>query len=202
MPKTYDQQTGKFLATIAQSMPEVSVDAMQGWIENPKGLKEALMVALCPMMGATTAFNPHTYFSNRDGLYIYDSFERRILLKSKRSMPHRGLEGVTNSMLARSMSNNEIIDEILGGTKETRKHAFTLDQIAAKIDLQPNGKDGDLLNNGYANIFYVLVGEVLFAVRVHWDSGYRGWLVRDLHLDENDGWNAGSRVFRNTTLAV
>lgn len=123
MSKTniYHHQTGKFLATIAQSMPEVSVDAMQGWIENPKGLKEALMVALCPMMGATTAFNPHTYFSNRDGLYVYDSFEKCILSKSKKSMPHRGLEGVTDSMLARNMSDDEIIDEILGGT-EARFH--------------------------------------------------------------------------------
>lgn len=48
MQKTYHHQTGKFLATIAQSMPEISADVMQGWIENPKGLKKALAGALCP----------------------------------------------------------------------------------------------------------------------------------------------------------
>ena len=40
--KTYDSQTAKFIATVCQNMPELSGDIMQGWIENPKGLKKFL----------------------------------------------------------------------------------------------------------------------------------------------------------------
>ncbi len=44
---TYDQQTAKFISVVCQSMPELSGDVMQGWIENPKGLKK-LLKGLCP----------------------------------------------------------------------------------------------------------------------------------------------------------
>lgn len=147
-------------------------------------------------------FNPHTYFKTRDGLYAWDTFEKRILSGQKESMPYRGCEGMTSSILARNMTDQQIIDELLGGMEETCSHASTLDQIAAKIDLQPNGEDGELLNNGYANIFYVLVNGVLFAVDVVWFSDHREWHVNDWHLDEYGSWDAGGRVFRNTTLAV
>lgn len=147
-------------------------------------------------------FNPHTYYKTRDGLFVWDTFEKRILSKQPTAMPYRGLEGVANSTLSRNMSDQEIIDEILGGMDEARAHASTLDQIAEMIDLQPNGKDGKLLNNGYANIFYVLVDGVLLAVSVYWGSGYRKWNVRDWHLGENGKWNAVIQVFRNTTLVI
>lgn len=152
--------------------------------------------------GAENLFNPHLYFKTRQGLWVSDSFINRILSGQKESMPYRGLEGVTSYMLERNMHDKNIIDELLGGMEEVRKHAFTLDQVAAIIDLQPNGKDGKLLNNGYTNIFYVLVNEVLFAVRVHWDSDYREWGVCGWRLGVGGRWYAGNQVFRNTTLAI
>jgi hypothetical protein len=45
---TYHHQTAKFISAVAQSMPEMSADVMQGWIENPKGLREVLANTLCP----------------------------------------------------------------------------------------------------------------------------------------------------------
>lgn len=45
----YHHQTAKFLATIAQNMPEMSADVMQGWIQNPKALKKILTEVLCPL---------------------------------------------------------------------------------------------------------------------------------------------------------
>lgn len=148
-------------------------------------------------------FSPHAYFKTRPGLYVWNTFEEHILSEQKKSIPYRGLEGVKNSMLPRNMSDQEIIDEILGGMDELRKHSFTLDQIAAKIDLQPNGEDGELLNNGYANIFYVvLVNEGFFAVSVLWDSGDHEWNVDACPLDENGNWLAVRQVFRNMTLVI
>lgn len=47
MQNTYHKQTAKFLAMVAQNMPEMSAEVMQGWIQNPKALKKALAV-LCP----------------------------------------------------------------------------------------------------------------------------------------------------------
>jgi hypothetical protein len=46
--KTYDRQTATFLAVVGQNMPEISGDVMQGWIENPRALQNALRTALCP----------------------------------------------------------------------------------------------------------------------------------------------------------
>jgi len=44
------------------------------------------------------------------------------------------------------------------------------------MEKQKNGEDGVLLNNGYANIFYIRdQNGVLRAVRVYWDDG--SWRV-------------------------
>lgn len=47
MQNTYHNQTAKFLAKVAENMPEMSGNVMQGWIQNPKALKKVLAV-LCP----------------------------------------------------------------------------------------------------------------------------------------------------------
>ncbi|MHB1118038.1 MAG: hypothetical protein ACYCZ7_00705 [Minisyncoccota bacterium] len=147
-------------------------------------------------------FIPNTYFKTREGLWVASSFNDRILSKVA-PMPYRGLEGVTSSVLTRNMHDKEIIGELLGGMGEVRKHAFTLDQIAEMISLQSNGEDGKLTNNGYANIFYVLVGGVLFAGYANWNSdNNRKWNVSGWRLGEGGHWNAGNRVFRNTTLVI
>lgn len=153
-------------------------------------------------VSAVRMFNPHTYFKTREGLWVSDGFTSRVLVKQPTTMSYCGLDGATSHTLARSMADQQTIDEMLGGMDEVRSHAFTLDQIAAKIDIQPNGEDGELLNNGYANIFYVLVDGVLFAVYVSWDSDNRKWRVRGWHLGEYGKWYAGDRVFRNKTLVI
>lgn len=48
---TYHAQTAKFIAKVAENMPELSSDVMQGWIENPKGLQKILKNVLCPPEG-------------------------------------------------------------------------------------------------------------------------------------------------------
>lgn len=54
--KTYDRQTAKFLAVVGENMPELSGDVMQGWIQNPKAVQEALSNAFCPPEAATPRF--------------------------------------------------------------------------------------------------------------------------------------------------
>lgn len=151
-------------------------------------------------------FKPHTYFKTRKGLRVSNEFNRRVLARQPVSILYRGCEGMTSFVLPRLMSDHEIINEFLGGIDEVFTHGITLDQIAEKIDLQPNGKDGELLNNGQTNIFfYVSVipkvyFESHFAVSVKWDSGRHEWWVCDWPLNWFGGWGSGSRGFRNTTL--
>ena len=46
---TYHPQTAKFIATVCQNLPpDISGEAMQGWIQNPKSLQKVLGEALCP----------------------------------------------------------------------------------------------------------------------------------------------------------
>ncbi|OHA83122.1 MAG: hypothetical protein A2937_00975 [Candidatus Yonathbacteria bacterium RIFCSPLOWO2_01_FULL_47_33b] len=147
-------------------------------------------------------FDPHAYFETRTGLYVNPTFKERIIPEQKKSMPYRGLDGIKSSILPRNMPDRKIIDEILGGIKETRTHVFTLDQIATIIDLQPNGKHGELLNDGDVNIFYVSINEVLFVISVYWSSCDK-WLVDAWYLDEiQNHINVGTRVFRNTILTI
>jgi len=42
------KQTAKFVGVIAQNLPDMSDDLMQGWIENPKSLQKVLKNVLCP----------------------------------------------------------------------------------------------------------------------------------------------------------
>jgi hypothetical protein len=67
--------------------------------------------------------------------------------------------------------------------------------IADLITKQLGGKKGKLLNNGYANIFYVRVNGGVCCVFVSC-SGDREWGVGS-HRVGGDRWLAGRRVFRN-----
>lgn len=145
-------------------------------------------------------FVTSAYFVTRPGLWVSDDFASRITSAYPKALIHRGLEGVESFDLANVSYDHQIIARSeIGGEENMRKHAFTPDQIAALIDLQPEGSPGKLLSNGYANLFYVVgKSEVLFVVSVYWTTGGREWSVSAWELGENGRWNAGFRVFRNT----
>ena len=111
--------------------------------------------------------------------------------------PYRtlGENGADKSVLCyytlnRSSVDGPIIKE-LGGEDKVKT---TLFHIAALMLKQPDGKQGALLTNGYANIFYVHdINGVLRAVRVRWYG--RGWLVCACSVGFPDGWGAVCRVF-------
>ena len=145
-------------------------------------------------------FGSRSYFKTHQGLFVGKSFTEHLLLKIDK-IPYRGLEGVTSHVLVRNMYDKEIINEFLGGMEEARKYAFTLDQIATMIDLQPNGEDGYLLDNRNANLFYLLAKEELFGIDVFWTPCH-DWHVRAWPLGSQGKMCADSRVFRNITLTI
>lgn len=51
-----DKQTGKLIARIAENLPDMDGDIMQGWIDNPKGLQNFLR-GLCPPEVASVPFH-------------------------------------------------------------------------------------------------------------------------------------------------
>jgi len=92
--------------------------------------------------------------------------------------------------LTKGSVDGPIIEELGGEAKvET-----TLTELWDMLKKQPKGEDGDLLINGYANIFYIKDTEgVLRAVLVYWRVA--GWVVYACSVGYSHEWLAVDRVF-------
>ncbi len=133
-------------------------------------------------------------------LWVSSEFTERVVSAYPDSIYYRGLESVTHFQ-SESSDNKNIAK--MGGMEEVRKHAFTPDQIADLHDKQMNGEGGQLLTNGYWNLFYVIGKDgVLFVVSLNWNSDGREWNANAWHLDENDNWNSDNRIFRNSLISL
>lgn len=195
--KTYDGQTARFLASVATCMPGLSGEVMQGWINNPAGLKKFLR-GLNPPASAGSVLNFHEnittwpltkrfarreFFKTRTGLCLWSDMER-VLSRTQDVEP----TGTTTLLSSFDLTRNAYDREIKAELPE--RHEVELWQIAELIDRQKNGEDGALLTNGRANIFYVAG----FAVHVDWSAGHREWRVLAWALGDSR-WNEGCRVF-------
>ncbi len=97
--------------------------------------------------------------------------------------------------LRQSSIDGPIIVE-LGGEAEAET---TLSQMFSLMENQKNGEDGVLLNNGYANIFYIRDSAgVLRAVNVLWGDGC--WRVHADSVESPIRWSGGYRVFSRNSL--
>ena len=115
-----------------------------------------------------------------------DAFKRNFVSKIAQSV---SAETLRKSRLTKRSLDKPILDE-LGDRAVT-----TLAHLAELLKKQPKGESGDLLVNGYANIFYIEdVKGQLWAVAARWYAGY-GWDVYALSVSYPDGWNAVSVVF-------
>jgi hypothetical protein len=84
----------------------------------------------------------------------------------------------------------------LGGNEAAET---TLTEIYATMEAQPNGENGSLLNNGWANIFYIVdINGTLRAVGVRWIG--EGWIVIACSVEDLNKWNADNRVFSRNSL--
>lgn len=98
--------------------------------------------------------------------------------------------------LWQSSVDGPIIAELGGEAKAET----TLSEMFSLMEKQKNGEDGVLLNNGYANIFYIKdQNGVLRAVSVRWSDD--GWSVSARSVVNPNDWNDGRQVFsRNSVL--
>lgn len=146
-------------------------------------------VAQATVPARTKPFNAAAFYQSGTGLYVYGTFADRLDLSAKRTVDSAPERPYVASLLIANAYDKDIRKEL----PET--HLSTPEDIAGLIEAQPGGKSGFLLNNGYANIFYVegKNGEV-FTMVVDWCSVDREWDVSGWKLGERGYWLAGYRV--------
>lgn len=119
--------------------------------------------------------------------YLGDNFKKNFLDKTE--------EAITETEFRyhhlKKSSRDILIINKLGGED---KAETTLVEMFSLMELQPNGNNGALLTNSYANIFYIRgTAPVLWAVHCHWHGD--GWDVNAYSVGRPDGWSGGGRVF-------
>ncbi len=128
--------------------------------------------------------------------YLGDNFSSWFLSGDGKTEDPISEQTLRYHKLRKSSVDGPIITE-LGGEE---KSETTLTEMFSLMEKQKNGEDGVLLNNGYANIFYIQdQNGVLRAVVVGW--GGAGWDVSAGSVGDPGGWDGGRQVFsRNSVL--
>ena len=200
-----NKQEMKFWARMFENTPNMSPEVMQGWIENPQALKKLLsglapaetrFTTLTSLTVAGNTINPHDFFKTRDGLWVSSDFNDLILSCASKKKVLVEEVSIGYADLAQVVNNAEIGVELPEGYVFEDVDAFLV-HLATLIEGQWGGKEGTLLNNGYANIFYVKVKDEVFAVRIHWNAIDRKWFCYAYRLGDYR-WSAGSRTFSAT----
>jgi hypothetical protein len=128
--------------------------------------------------------------------YLGDNFKAWFLNGDGKTEDPISEQTLRYHKLRQSSVDGPIITELGGEAKAET----TLSEMFSLMEKQKHGEDGVLLNNGWANIFYIKDGAgVLRAVRVDWCDG--GWSVSADSVGNPDRWNVGYQVFsRNSVL--
>ena len=143
----------------------------------------------------TGKFNPRAFFEIGDGLYIWDGF-KNLVLEFANLVSNVPALTLGKFQLVKNATDLRIRSELPEGYL-FRDPSLLCAHIALLIKRQPNGKAGELLNNGYANLFYLEVNGEVVVVDVRWRTHHREWYVYAHQLDD-DQWYAGNQVFSAT----
>jgi len=129
--------------------------------------------------------------------YLSDDFISRFLLGEGKTEDPIGEQTLRSHKLRQSSVDGPIITELGGEAKAET----TLTEVFSPMEKQKNGEDGVLLNNGYANIFYIRdQNGLLCAVGARWVGV--GWYVFACSVEAPGRWFGGCRVFsRDSALS-
>ena len=124
--------------------------------------------------------------------YLGDSFKRAFFGTDQCRAEGEVAEATLRiHQLKKASVDSPIIAE-LGGEEIIET---TLGQMFEIMKAQGHGQKGNLLVNGYANIFYIRSSDgVLWAVYCGWVSDYGCWGVSADSVTAPREWDAGSRV--------
>lgn len=104
-----------------------------------------------------------------------------------------------STVSGRNLEKNSVDGPILGELGGNEAAETTLMELYAAMAAQPNGESGNLLNNGWANIFYIKdINGTLRAVSVRWYGA--GWYVRARSVESPYKWRADHRFFSRNSL--
>lgn len=122
--------------------------------------------------------------------YLSNDFKERFLSGDGKVEDPIAEQTLRYARLRKSSVDAPIIAELGGEVKAET----TLAEVYALMAQQPNGENGVLITNGYANIFYIRdIRGVLRAVYVIWDGV--GWDVNADPVGDPDEWDDGRQVF-------
>lgn len=143
-------------------------------------------------VGDTARFVVGDHFKTKDTpdgvqlLWMNGYFEFNFLAKIEK--PMRGFH-LQKSRITKKSLDKPILDELGGRATIALAHLWEL------LKNQSKGGKGDLLVNGYANIFYIEdANGKPWAVYAYWYAG-RGWRVGAFSVSRPDGWGADDMVF-------
>jgi hypothetical protein len=163
--KTYDGQTGKFLAKVAENMPKIPASIMQAWIENPTGLKKVLTEALLPPQ----------------------KFE---VWKTVKIGDLHNADAIRKAIKKSGMKINEWVDDILGkiplATSETDINLVVLS--VADLGFNDGAKYGEICRRAKELGLELCPAEVGPQLRLQYGDQPRGWLTISMNpVTDSDG---------------
>lgn len=168
-------------------------DSREGTVVDSALLEPVTSVSL-PAVEAFSA-KDHFKVGKVDGVtigWIGDTFTGNFLTgpgKNEIDVPAAGLRV---HKLRRGSVDEPVVAE-LGGEEQVETYLACMWEM---MKLQGAGQNGDLLVNGYANIFYVRDDNgVLWAAYCIWYSGARDWFVGADPVTYPREWSAGFQVF-------
>jgi len=125
--------------------------------------------------------------------YLGDNFKEWFLGKEENPF-------VGSTINGRKLEKNSVDGPILAELGGNKAAKTTLTEMYAAMEAQPNGESGNLLNNRWANIFYIEdINGTLRAVYVDWHGA--GWRVDAHSVEDPSSWIADGRVFsRNSSV--
>jgi len=122
--------------------------------------------------------------------YLGDNFTNWFLSGDGKTEDPISEQTLRYHKLRKSSVDGPIITE-LGGEE---KSETTLTEMFSLMEKQKNVEDDVLLNNGYANIFYIRdQNGVLRTVDVRWYDD--GWYVSTHSVEDQNRWDSGYHVF-------
>lgn len=214
-----------FLAAVIMQLPrpdQMDQEVGEGWTNNQASLKKNLAGCLLPPavskkltpelllepVGTVTISATAGRFVARDKFvintsasakvkisYLGDNFKSWFLEGDGKIEELIGEQTLRYAKLRKSSVDGPIISELGGETKAET----ALAEMFSLMKEQANGEAGILLNNGYANIFYVHdLSGVLRTVDVFWYGD--GWYVFASAVENPFRWDDGSQVFSRKPL--
>ncbi len=166
-----------------------------GTVLNPMRKLKKLALRATVAVEATTLFVVRDFFKMGDNgqtkIWMSDAFKEKVLAFASNTASS-GEVRLDKLELTESMNDSQIIVE-LGSPTPFSIDGF-LSHAKGLILKQPEGEKGDLLTNGYANIFYVTGNDGrTLTVFAYWRD--EQWKFHCYGFDEYGIWNAEHCVF-------